>query len=309
MQQEYFYSNGKLLLSGEYLVLYGAKALALPLKLGQDLMVEHFPISEQKTIRWNSFENNKLWFEMEVCVDDFSIQKRSDLKIANQLLNCLLQAKKLNPDFLKEEQNLKIRTNLDFNKTWGLGSSSTLVNNIAGWAKVDPFKLLNLTFGGSGYDIACASADQPIFYQRTENEISVEKAAFDPIFKDYIYFAYTGRKQNTSKSVVDFRELDKPSSNMISEISQMGEIMAHTSSLDEFSRCIQSHENIMSSILKLKPIKQERFKDFDGEIKSLGAWGGDFMMMASSKNDFSWIKAYFQKKGLNTIFKYSDIIK
>lgn len=308
MQQEYFYSNGKLLLSGEYLVLYGAKALALPLKLGQDLIVEHFPISEQKTIRWNSFENNKLWFEMEIGTADFSIQKTSDLKIAKQLINCLQQAKKLNPGFLNEEQNIEVRTNLDFNKTWGLGSSSTLVNNIAGWAKVDPFKLLNLTFGGSGYDIACASADQPIFFQLTNTEISVEKAAFDPIFKDYIYFVYSGRKQNTSKSVVDFREMDKPSSNMISEISQMGVIMAHTSSLDEFSKCIQSHENIMSSILKLKPIKQERFKDFDGEIKSLGAWGGDFMM-ASSKNDFSWIKAYFHKKGLDIIFKYSDLIK
>jgi len=308
VQQEYFYSNGKLLLSGEYLVLYGAKALALPLKLGQDLIVEHFPTFEQKTIRWNSFENNKLWFEMEVCFDDFSIQKTSDSMIATQLLNCLLQAKELNPDFLKEEQNIEVRTNLDFNKTWGLGSSSTLVNNIAGWAKVDPFKLLNLTFGGSGYDIACASADQPIYYQRNEVEISIEKAAFDPIFKEYLYFVYTGRKQNTSKSVVDFKEMDKPSSNLISEISQIGEIMVQTCSFNEFNKCINSHENIMASILKLKPIKQERFSDFDGEIKSMGAWGGDFMMV-SSKLDFSRIKSYFHKMGLNIIFKYSDIIK
>lgn len=308
MQQEYFYSNGKLLLSGEYLVLYGAKALALPLKLGQDLIVEHFPTFEPKTIRWNSFENNKLWFKMEIGTADFSIQKTSDLKIAKQLLDCLQQARDLNPDFLKEEQNLEVRTNLDFNKTWGLGSSSTLLNNIAGWAKADPFKLLDLTFGGSGYDIACASADHPIFYQRTEDEISVEKAVFDPIFKDYLYFVYTGRKQNTSKSVVEFKKTGNPSSNLISEITQIGEIMAQTSSFDQFNLCIQSHEKMMSSVLKLKPIKQEQFSDFDGELKSLGAWGGDFMLV-SSKADFSWIKAYFHKMGLNIIFKYSDLIK
>ena len=308
MQQEYFYSNGKLLLSGEYIVLYGAKALALPLKLGQDLIVEHFPTNKQKTINWNSFENNKSWFEMEACFDDFSIKKTTDLKIANQLLKCLQKAHELNPDFLKEEQSIEVLTNLAFKKEWGFGSSSTLINNIAGWAKIDSYKLLNLTFGGSGYDIACASANQPIFYQRNEDEISIEKAAFDPIFKDYLYFVYTGRKQNSSKSVVDFREMDKPSSRLISEISQISEIMAQTNSLDEFDRCIQSHENIMSSILRFKPIKQERFSDFDGEIKSLGAWGGDFMM-ASSKKDFSWIKNYFHTLGLNTIFKYSDLIK
>ena len=35
-----FYSNGKLLITGEYLVLDGAKALALPTKYGQYLTVE-----------------------------------------------------------------------------------------------------------------------------------------------------------------------------------------------------------------------------------------------------------------------------
>ena len=32
-----FYSNGKLLITGEYVVLDGAKALALPTKYGQNL--------------------------------------------------------------------------------------------------------------------------------------------------------------------------------------------------------------------------------------------------------------------------------
>lgn len=308
MHQEYFNSNGKLLLSGEYLVLYGAKALAIPLKLGQDLIVEHFQTFEPKTIRWNSFENNKLWFEMEVGADDFSIQKTSDLKIASQLLNCLQRAKELNPDFLKAKQDIEVRTNLNFQKEWGLGSSSTLINNIAGWAQVDPYKLLEQSFGGSGFDIACASANQAIFYQRNKNKISIEKVGFNPTFKDGLFFIYSGKKQNTSKSVVDFREMDKPSTMLISEISQISEIMAKTNSLDEFNKCIQSHEKIMSSILKLKPIKSELFSDFDGEIKSLGAWGGDFMMV-SSKADFSWVKAYFHKMGLNIIFKYSDLIK
>ena len=56
-----FYSNGKLLLTAEYFVLDGAKALAVPTKLGQDLIVE--PISEKKII-WASFsESGECWFE------------------------------------------------------------------------------------------------------------------------------------------------------------------------------------------------------------------------------------------------------
>ena len=35
-----FYSNGKLLITGEYLVLDGAKAFALPTKFGQKLTIE-----------------------------------------------------------------------------------------------------------------------------------------------------------------------------------------------------------------------------------------------------------------------------
>ena len=56
-----FYSNGKLLLTGEYLVLDGAKSLAVPTKLGQDLIVEN--IQEQQLI-WGSFTNTgECWFE------------------------------------------------------------------------------------------------------------------------------------------------------------------------------------------------------------------------------------------------------
>ncbi len=47
-----FYSNGKLLLTGEYLVLDGAKALALPTKMGQNLQVV---THDKPTISWKSF--------------------------------------------------------------------------------------------------------------------------------------------------------------------------------------------------------------------------------------------------------------
>ena len=60
-----FYGNGKLLISGEYFVLDGAVALALPTTFGQKLMVSHKP-SFNPTLTWKSYdEKGKIWFESE----------------------------------------------------------------------------------------------------------------------------------------------------------------------------------------------------------------------------------------------------
>ena len=58
-----FYARGKLLLSGEYFVMDGAKALALPTQLGQHLMVT-YKKSYSPCLQWkgvNSLGNT--WFE------------------------------------------------------------------------------------------------------------------------------------------------------------------------------------------------------------------------------------------------------
>ena len=46
-----FKSNGKLLLSSEYLVMDGAKSIALPAKLTQDLSVSK---CDENTIEWQN---------------------------------------------------------------------------------------------------------------------------------------------------------------------------------------------------------------------------------------------------------------
>ena len=56
-----FYSNGKLLLTGEYLVLEGATALAVPTKFGQDLSVEK--IKEPQLIGGSFTNKGDCWFE------------------------------------------------------------------------------------------------------------------------------------------------------------------------------------------------------------------------------------------------------
>ena len=54
-KNQYFFGHGKILLSGEYLVLDGALSLALPTKVGQSLSVQYTP-SFSPTLTWKSFD-------------------------------------------------------------------------------------------------------------------------------------------------------------------------------------------------------------------------------------------------------------
>ena len=82
MSTTIFYSHGKLLLTGEYVVLDGAKALAVPTNKGQYLTVK--PIKERK-LSWRSFdENNHVWFEDEFLLDDLKTET-SDNDISKKL--------------------------------------------------------------------------------------------------------------------------------------------------------------------------------------------------------------------------------
>ena len=70
---------------------------------------------------------------------------------------------------------------------------------------------------------------------------------------------------------------------------------------------ISEHEQIMSSYLDRSRIKNELFPDFWGEVKSLGAWGGDFYLVVSNKGRES-TEEYFQSKGFSVFFDYDELI-
>ena len=57
------YSNGKLLITGEYLVLNGAEALALPLSCGQSL---NYKKTTNNLIKWVSYDLKNNIYELEL---------------------------------------------------------------------------------------------------------------------------------------------------------------------------------------------------------------------------------------------------
>jgi len=305
-----FYSNGKLLLTGEYAVLDGAQALAVPTQFGQSQEVEE--IYNQKLV-WKSLDKNgNVWFEEELLIGQIALSQIPSNDVSKRLLQILKAATQLNPNFLNHK-GFKVTTRLDFDRDWGLGTSSTLINNIANWANIDAYKLLGLTFGGSGYDIACAQHDSAITYQ-LKNEIShsnknnkirkIKSVDFNPSFKDHLYFVHLNKKQNSREGIMHYKANKTDLSKQISEISDITSQIITCKSLKTFNILIKAHEEIIASIIKQKPIKECLFNDFKGSIKSLGAWGGDFVLATSKDNP----KAYFETKGFLTIIPYTNMV-
>jgi mevalonate kinase len=307
-----YQSHGKFLLTGEYLVLKGALALALPLKLGQTLEVETVCTP---SLQWNAHKPNAPWFSVVLNPENLEIIDSDEQPKAEKLRQILQSVKQLNAKAF-EGNNLKFTTRLDFDPNWGLGSSSTLIANLARWADVNPYELLKLTFGGSGYDIACATAEGPIYYQ-VKTEVPepvegptplVEPIDFNPLFDDHLFFIYQGQKQSSSKEIKAFLAKANPVDlhKDIESVSEISRALPKCDTLDEFAMLMQCHERIISRCIGQEPV-QKRFPDFEGVLKSLGAWGGDFIL-ATTHWDKEQVKAYFKGKGLDVVFGYKELV-
>lgn len=204
-----FKSNGKILLTAEYAVLDGAKALALPTKFGQSMEVSLS--GSPGIIQWKSLDaNGNTWFETRMQISENGILSaahsadKEEKKLVERLEQILNHCFDKKPGFF-HGKGFTITTRLDFDRSWGLGTSSTLINNLAQWLEIDAFDLLANTFGGSGYDLAAAANDQPITYQLGTGKPAVFKADFNPPFQDELFFVYLNRKQNSRQAIARYK--------------------------------------------------------------------------------------------------------
>ena len=304
MKKEY-YSNGKLLITGEYTVLDGATAFALPTKFGQNLIVEQ---GINAIIEWKSYDSDgSLWFEDSISFLDISNTNNSEktASVRNTLIEILREAYLLNPIFVDNSEGYNISTKLTFPRNWGLGTSSTLINNIAQWTQVDAFELLKNSFGGSGYDIACAQNNNPILYHLANGKPIVQKTTFNPEFIGNLYFVYLDKKQNSKSAIASYYKNKKTNSEeTIIQINGITQDVLNAETFEEFTIAIGKHESIMSALLEIETVKKTLFPDFRGSIKSLGAWGGDFVLVLSKENP----STYFKEKGYEVIIPYQEMI-
>jgi len=301
-----YYAKGKFLLSAEYFVLDEALALALPLKFGQRLEVTEMENSDG--IAWRSFDDQKrIWFEATYDLATLAIKTTNDTATAQRLKDIFLSIKKQQAKLFEGKTGFHFETYLEFPRPWGLGTSSTLLSLLSQWSETDAYQTLEETFGGSGYDLACAVADGPIYFQKLGTIVHVQASTFLPAFSDKLFFVYLGKKQNSRDGIAHYRNLKSDKSIFIKRLSEISEEMAAAKTLDNFNKLILEHEAIISQTLNIPRAKELYFPDFEGEVKSLGAWGGDFVLV-TSRESVEKTKGYFNEKGFEVFYKYEEMV-
>ncbi len=296
-----YFSHGKILLSAEYLIMFGAKALAFPVRYGQSLETY---ANAKYIIDWSAHSPGGLWFTCEFDLPSLQILSTSDKDKALYLQKLLKTIQVLNPQVFNVGVNIK--TSSDFNMEWGLGSSSTLIANLASWAQVDPYKLFYGFSKGSGYDIACASRNRPIFFERNNNNPIVKETSFNKPFLDNLYLVYSGLKKPTEKHLAKFQGRGMQVEREIEYASRLTERFALSETLKEFMDLMREHEMLIADVIGELPVQKKMFSNYEGAIKSLGAWGGDFYL-AATPNGEEYNTTYFEQFRLSTIIPFNKI--
>jgi mevalonate kinase len=295
------FSPGKLMLTSEYFAMDGALVLAVPTKLGQEFSFQEKD-DEKSLIFWEAYHQNKLWLQAVIDYKNWQIVETNIPSNAEFILKTLKNVQSLSTIKFKNNFTYHLKTNLQFPADYGLGSSSTLMNNLAEWAEIDPFYLNKISLGGSGYDIAVAKEKSAVLFQSVP-EIKYEKVNFDPSFKNELIFIHLNQKQD-SREGINLYKSKKKSQKRVDEFSNLTRNILLCNELKNFSELMLIHEQRISDFLEIPTVKERFFADCPIFIKSLGAWGGDFVM--SSK--FEGFKDYFWGKGFPVIFEYSDLV-
>ena len=297
-----FRANGKLLISGEYTILDGSLSMALPTKRGQVL---HYKEVDHDILHWRSLDiKGETWFEVHFKGTELKIVDSTDDRKAETLKEILLTAAMLSntANGLMGE----VTTVLEFPTNWGLGSSSTLLCCVAQCFSINPMQLHFKVSNGSGYDVACGMTGSPITYQLSDGLAEVNQIKWKPDFSASLFFVYLNAKQKSSSEVDKYqdRKANIDLAAIVEEISALTRTMITATSLDVFNKTIDKHEEIMSAVLGYPTVKELYFSDYNGAVKSLGAWGGDFILATGNVQD----RVYFAEKGFSVIHEFESLI-
>lgn len=295
------FSPGKLMLTSEYVAVDGALVLAVPTKLGQELFYTEND-DQKSVIVWEAYHQNQLWLKAVIDYKNWEILETNDSKAAEFILKTLKNVQNLSEIKLKSDISYHIKTNLQFPSDFGLGSSSTLMNNLAEWANIDAFTLNEISLGGSGYDVAVAKEKSAVLYSRFP-ERTYHKIDFNPSFKNELIFIHLNQKQDTREGISHYKS--KPTSTeLINDYSKLTKMIVNSQNLEEFSELMTIHEQKLSDFLETPTVKEKYFQNCPSFVKSLGAWGGDFVLTSK----FGDYVNYFKNQGFSKIFSWSDLI-
>jgi mevalonate kinase len=298
-------AHGKLLISAEYMVLHGSQALAIPLKIGQRLQT--IRSENHRLFSWNAYQEDDPWFSADFDPSTLGLVTTTDREKAAYLQTLLKACIEMDPAFQSKLFDWDVETNLDFSPDWGLGSSSTLTALLAEWADINPLDLHFIVSEGSGYDVACAITDSAIIYSLRDTGPHYQPVLFNPPFADQLYFVWLGSKQPTANHLTEITGNLDPDSETVDHFSSLTSGMLEAGELFDFRILMEEHEAKLSELIRRDRVSETRFPGLLGSVKSLGAWGGDFVMIASEQ-DPAALYNYLDNLGFTCRFRYKDLV-
>lgn len=299
MEHNQYIASGKLCLFGEYVVIRGSLALAMPLKFNQSLTVSTISASETQ---WEASEKGLPWLKLRFN-RSFDLLSATNKAIAEQIRTLLLFINNRKP--LLEIRNRKFNFNLNFQRNMGLGTSSTLISLLSQWSQIDPYELMYQSFRGSGYDIPAGTQSHPYLYSISKRLIKSVKIPNAII--QHLLFVYLGQKASTQDAINGF-ENKVTDIFLLEDMNNLVRSAATCKDISTWSLLMQESECLLSHLLDRQTVKNLLFPDYPFAIKSLGAWGGDFIM-ATFEGEAEEVKTYFKNKGFPKSYLYHEIAK
>lgn len=299
------FSRGKVMLAGEYFVLMGSKAIALPLQFGQHLEAT-FVESGPHEVLWKTFQGESQIMEFNFSMADITQRKYNPEGNRGYVLKLLRAARRANPEFLSSEGLTIVETRIDTALKNGLGMSSSLISNLGYLANVDPFRLNRMVSKGSGYDVAAARASGSIVYQKGCSEPVIQQIDLPSQISSQLFLVHLNKKENTDTSISLYLRLLRNKRKAFVEMNTIIDAMLMSREIKEFGLLMEKHDAFLSKVLNRKSVKELYFDDFEGWIKSSGAWGGDYILAATEAGE-SDVKAYFGEKGFKSVYKLDQL--
>lgn len=301
-----FHSNGKLMLAGEYAVIADSKALAASLSCGQSLSVS-FNSDGPHEVLWKTFEGESQTVEFNFPIEDIDQKRYKPEGERGFLLLLLRAARRIDKRFLAERGLYVVESTIETGLKPGMGMSSSLISNIAFWANVNPYRLNRIISKGSGYDVAAARSSGIITYRKNCNEPEIQTVSLPENILNKLFLVHLNEKENTEKSISLYLNLLRTKKKAILSINEIIDKMLKVNTVEGFGGLMEKHDLILAKILSRKTAKQIHFSNFNGWIKSSGAWGGDYVLALSEDSDEN-VKKYFVDKGFKSVIKLNELL-
>ena len=276
------------MLCGEYAVIVGVEALALPVSLGQWMYVWEFdsPGGGDRLI-WEAKEKDgSTWlnesFALPLETMEAETEKSSERDRSREVLHSMLSM--VAEGFWKTGKSYRIETQLEFDRSSGLGSSSTMVANFARFAGLDAQKVQQKVLGGSGYDVAVAELGKGLVFWKNAEVANWDAWKLSADLTSKWKIVFLGKKQNSRNALADVKgklmEIEKDDF-LMHQLQQVCAAVKMANQVPMLEAGLEMWQAILAMSLGLEtPYQHFKFQPTKGGLcKWLGAWGGDMLLI------------------------------